>query len=107
MLSDELREVDFAGRISADELAILLPETDVISAMKFAERLRQKAAVTFISIGERQISIAVTIGIATISADDASATQVLLRAAEALARAKLSGGNRIEIANTPNPNRAI
>jgi len=93
--------VDFAGRIGGDEFAVLLAETDVDAAMMFAERLRLKAAVTSVSIGERQVSIAVTIGIATISAADATAELVLQRAADALTRAKLSGGGRIEVADAP------
>jgi len=99
LLSDELRKVDFAGRIGGDEFAVLLAETDVNSAKMFAERLRQKAAVTSVSIGDRQVSIAVTIGIATISASDTTAMQVLQRAADALSWAKFSGGN--QVADTP------
>jgi len=100
LLSDELRMADFAGRIGSNEFAVLLAETDIESARMFAERLHQKAAATSISIGERQASISVTIGIATIRADDASAMQVVQRAADALARAKLSQGNWIQLADT-------
>lgn len=99
LLGDELRKVDFAGRIGGDEFAVLLVETDIESAKKFAERLCRKAALTSVRIGEREVSISVTIGIAPMSAGDATAAQVLQRAADGLTRAKLSGGRRIEVAD--------
>jgi diguanylate cyclase (GGDEF)-like protein/PAS domain S-box-containing protein len=99
LLGDELRKVDFAGRIGCDQFAVLLPETDVEAALMFAERVRRKAAATSVSIGDRQASITVGIGVAGIGASDSTAEHVMQRAAEALARAKLAGGNRTEVAD--------
>jgi diguanylate cyclase (GGDEF)-like protein/PAS domain S-box-containing protein len=107
LLSNELRKDDFAGRIGGDEFAILLANTDAVSAKVFAERLRQKAAVTTVSIGEQQVSIAVTIGIAMIRAEAASAMLVLEDAAEALASAKLSEVSRIKLADTSNTAKSM
>jgi len=103
LLRDELRKVDFAGRIEHQTFAVLLPDADQSAANTFAERLRNKAAGTSIVIDSRQVSITLSIGIDWMRLEDESADQAFLRAEETLASARIEGGNRIAIAETARP----
>lgn len=95
LLRDELRKVDFAGRIGSEKFAVLLPETDRSAAAMFAERLRKKIAGTSIIIDGRQVSITVSIGIASMKVEDESPEQGLRQAERALSAAQQTGGDRV------------
>lgn len=99
LLNEQLRNVDFAGRIGGEKFAVLLEDTNQAAAVVFAERLRAKVADTSVAIGQQHVSITVSIGIAAMNAPDESVDQVLLRADQALYRAKNGGRNRLEIAD--------
>jgi diguanylate cyclase (GGDEF)-like protein len=99
LLRDELRKVDFAGRIDGEKFAVLLPDTDQAAARIFAERLRKKVVETSVTVGDRQVSITVSIGIAIMSMTDASTEQSLGLAQRALSTAKLAGGNQTQSAD--------
>ena len=94
LLRDELRKVDFAGRLGSEKFAVLLPETDRPAATVFAERLRKKVAGTSIIIDGQRVSITVSIGIATMNVEDESPEQGLLLAEKGLSAARLAGGNQ-------------
>lgn len=93
-LRDELRKVDFAGRIDSEKFVVLLPETNLFAAKVFAERLREKVAGTTIIMAGQPVSSTISIGLAAMNVDDASADHALLRAEQALAHAHEAGGNR-------------
>lgn len=97
LLRDELRKVDVAGRIGGDEFAVLMPRADLDAAMVFAERVRAKVAATSVSVGERQVAMSVSIGMAVMTPAHLSAVQALRDAEMALERAKLVGCNRVEL----------
>jgi diguanylate cyclase (GGDEF)-like protein len=101
VLRNELRQIDIAGRMGGEEFAVMLPETDMLAAAVFAERLRQKVAGTSVILDQQRVSITVSIGIALMSPHDIRPDQVLQRADEALYRAKTLGRNRIELAEAP------
>jgi diguanylate cyclase (GGDEF)-like protein/PAS domain S-box-containing protein len=100
LICEQLRSSDFAGRIGGEKFAILLEETDLPAAAKFAERLRLKTEATSVSIGEQRVSITVSIGIAAMSGADDMVEQVLERAELALFRAKSGGRNSIQTADS-------
>jgi diguanylate cyclase (GGDEF)-like protein/PAS domain S-box-containing protein len=96
LLHNALRKIDTAGRLGGEEFAIILPGADLAAALASAERLREVVAKTlFVQDGET-ISVTVSIGIATIDSRDTSADDALIRADEALYRAKRKGRNRVE-----------
>ena len=99
LLRDELRKVDFAGRIAHQTFAVLLPEADRSAATTFAERLLKKAAGTSIVIDSRQVSITLSIGISRMKLEDESAEQAFHLAEETMARAKQAGGNQFAVAD--------
>jgi diguanylate cyclase (GGDEF)-like protein/PAS domain S-box-containing protein len=100
LLRDELRKVDVAGRLGHDEFAVLMPNSDPVAAMVFAERVRSKVASTKVAIGEKMAGMTVSIGIAEMVAADASGLVALASADSALCRAKSAGGNRIEVSGS-------
>lgn len=96
VLRDELRKGDTAARIGGEEFAVLLPRGDIDSAVVFAERIRRKFADTAMVIKQHKVRITVSIGLASMKTRDTSADRVLVRADQALYKAKAAGRNRIE-----------
>lgn len=97
LLSEQMRRVDFAGRMGGEEFAVVLNDADHRSAMVFAQRLQQRLEdVPLLYQGER-IPLTVSIGITTLGADDITAAGALSRSDMALYRAKAEGRNRIEV----------
>lgn len=66
-LLENLRGIDYLGRYGGDEFVIVLPETDVTEAKKVAERIRAKFEGQNIKIGDQDVQISVSIGLACIS----------------------------------------
>jgi diguanylate cyclase (GGDEF)-like protein len=96
-LASCVREPDVVARLAGDEFAILLenvqmPET----ASKVAQRVMQ-AMVTPFSIGDRELQVGTSIGIAIVDARYTSADQILHDADLALYRAKEAGRGRFEM----------
>jgi diguanylate cyclase (GGDEF)-like protein/PAS domain S-box-containing protein len=93
-----LRVEDCIGRLGGDELAIVMPETDLTGGCKVAERLCQEIASRQIELGDegngQAIWITSSIGIAAMAADK-DELALLNRADHALYRAKAKGRNRV------------
>lgn len=90
-----LREADYCGRFGGEEFVTLLPETDSAGAMRVAERLRQGVEQITIGIGEEQVQMTVTVGVASYQLDDSSIEVIIQRANKALYHAKSQGYNRV------------
>jgi len=104
IISSCLRPGDIPARLSGDEFAVLLPDTDVSDAAKVAERIReniekqQVKVPAFVGSDEKTaICTRTSIGIA-IAPTHASTTEELEEAADtALRKAKELGRNRVEV----------
>ncbi len=94
----ELRKVDSVGRIGGEEFAILLSGADLEDGAKFAERVRRRLHTDPMRLGASCLPVTVSIGVASMLADDKNADSALSRADAALYRAKQLGRNRVEIA---------
>lgn len=90
-----LRKTDCIGRLGGEEFAVLLPGTDSAAALVFAERLRRATLLNSVAVGQKNIVVTVSIGIAVMHATDASPDEALARADAALYRAKAEGRNRV------------
>jgi diguanylate cyclase (GGDEF)-like protein/PAS domain S-box-containing protein len=100
LLGNVMRTIDTAGRLGGEEFAIILPGADLLSARSSAERICEIVAKTpFVKHG-KTISLTVSIGVATMKPDDCNGDGTLIRAGDALNRAKLNGRNRVEIAES-------
>ena len=91
----ELRTSDSVGRIGGEEFAILLPETDMATAMAVAERLRKAIASTPLDAGGAKIELTASIGVAEYSQSTRSFDGLLSNADFAMYDAKNSGRNRV------------
>lgn len=90
----EMRRADIICRYGGEEFAVLLPHTDLESALSIAERLRLRAGeVTVESTGA---PLSVSIGVATLQDSEATDLRDLIAIAdEAMYRAKHEGRNRV------------
>ena len=96
----ELRSTDLLGRLGGEEFGAVLFGAEASSAAATAERIRQAFAATAPGNVDGQLGVSVSIGIASVSANEATDIETLLtRADEALYVAKARGRNRIEVAD--------
>ncbi len=90
-----LRESDVLARYGGEEFVILLERADRREAYEIAELLRTEIAAEPLVVGDRVLSLTVSIGVATISNRDTEITGPLRRADAALYEAKGGGRNRV------------
>ncbi|MCA9677839.1 MAG: diguanylate cyclase [Myxococcales bacterium] len=87
-----VRASDIIARYSGEEFVILLPETSKSGAITKANRLREAVARAEFPVGR---SITISVGVAALP-DDAASADALIQAAEsALRGAKRNGRNRV------------
>jgi diguanylate cyclase (GGDEF)-like protein/PAS domain S-box-containing protein len=91
---DKKRTCDAAGRWGADEFLIVLPDTDPIRAVAFAERLRTAARET--------IPVTLSLGIGGARPRD-SIHDLVQRAEASLLAVKARGGDGVIATPTPHP----
>lgn len=88
------REQDIVARTGGEEFLLILPNTDIDTALVIAERLRM-------SVEQMQIepigSIQVSVGVSASSETNKSGVEVIKQADEALYQAKRLGRNRCEV----------
>jgi diguanylate cyclase (GGDEF)-like protein len=91
------RAADFACRYGGDEFCILLPETDAAGARALAERLRAQLATLLIDADDgAALRTTVSIGMASYPEHDTGGVKaLLLRADQALYKAKCAGRDRV------------
>ena len=92
LLKENCREEDLPVRFGGEEFCVLLVAADTKKAYCQAERMR--SLVEKATIGEQQIKITASFGIATLK-DGESLDDLLKRADNALYRAKDSGRNKV------------
>jgi diguanylate cyclase (GGDEF)-like protein len=96
LLTSLARQGDTVARWGGEEFVVVLPETDLPGAQRFAERLRR--TIELHEVGEMKTSA--SCGVATMLPED-SAEQLLGAADRALYQAKSNGRNRTESAIRP------
>lgn len=92
-LTTQLRDKDIVGRWGGEEFIILLPSTELNTAIDIAERIRQSVN----NIANTQRRLTVSMGLAMLAPED-SLSEWVSRADRALYQAKHHGRNRIELA---------
>lgn len=96
LTKEVMRPSDLLGRIGGEEFALLLPETNIRSAVKVGERLRQHIEDTPIIVGNKSVNLTISIGIAQYKPKVDTVKKWLHRADEMLYLAKDEGRNRVE-----------
>jgi len=96
-VAKRLREVDFFCRFGGEEFVALMPETSLEDAMPVLDAIRAAIANASFNYKEQPISITLSVGVTSFSADDDLET-AFARADEALYAAKSGGRNCIKSA---------
>ncbi|MEW6261851.1 MAG: diguanylate cyclase [Thermodesulfobacteriota bacterium] len=92
-----LRRVDVIGRLGGEEFAVAMPETDRDQAGRTAERLRLAIARESVPLGDSNLTVTISLGVASLSHRDLSLKDLLKKADQAMYRAKDQGRNRVEL----------
>jgi diguanylate cyclase (GGDEF)-like protein len=94
------RDIDVPARYGGEELAVVLPETDLGGAVLLAERMREAIEIMQVpgARGSDLLQVTASFGVAA-APDNGDLGEALVAAAdEALYRAKRAGKNRVEVA---------
>jgi two-component system, cell cycle response regulator len=98
-IGDSIRfDIDYAARSGGDEFLIVLPETDLIGALVFADRLHKKLGDTTYDNGMHHTRISISMGLGFYDGVNRSLPNVeeLIKVAEAsLKHAKDQGGGSV------------
>jgi diguanylate cyclase (GGDEF)-like protein len=101
VVKSQMRGVDTAARYGGEELALILPRTEMVSAYNVGERIRAAIAelrVTTESDPTGSLRVTASFGIASYPESKARDGEDLVRRADrALYRAKKTGKNRVEL----------
>jgi diguanylate cyclase (GGDEF)-like protein len=100
IVKTNMRGVDTAARYGGEELALILPRTELVAALNQAERVRQSIAEHRVA-GDADgpvLAVTASFGIAAYPESGATTAEELVRRADrALYRAKRTGKNRVEL----------
>jgi diguanylate cyclase (GGDEF)-like protein len=94
---DNIRVIDLLGRYGGDELLVLMLENELPAARCVAERLRKCIADVPVATDQGPLSITVSLGAASLTADCPSWTALLNDADSAMYAAKKAGKNCVEV----------
>ncbi len=97
----QLRGVDTASRYGGEEIAVILPRSDMVSSYNVGERIRAAIAdsrITTDSEPPKVLTVTASFGVASYPESKAVDGEDLIRRADrALYRAKKTGKNRVEL----------
>jgi diguanylate cyclase (GGDEF)-like protein len=96
-LRESCRQSDTVARYGGEEFVVILPETDIETAQRKLESLRELVARTPIELSARGETIQVTVstGLASFPQDGQDAAQLFALADERMFQAKREGRNRV------------
>jgi diguanylate cyclase len=94
-----VRDVDMVARFGGEEFVMILPKATLQQAFVILERIRETLANTAFRFKETPLKITLSCGVAEFQPHETS-EMALVRADDALYRAKSNGRNRTEIAHT-------
>ena len=99
-LTRNARKSDVPCRYGGDEFLVLLADMDSDAAASVAERLRDAVSTTAVPAGEDEISVTISVGVATLGSDEAADLDALIeRVDAALYAAKQGGRDRVEVSD--------
>ena len=94
-----IRAQDRLYRYGGDEFCIVIPGTTTLGGAKMGERLLQRLMDTPVRVGEYDVPVSTSIGIASYPAHADGAEHLLERADQALLQAKAQGKARVVLAD--------
>ncbi|GEM_PF-312716 len=94
-LAAQVRPSDHVGRIGGDEFLVLLPEARSGEAMVVAHRLRLAVTRSSLVVGEKEMRVTVSVGVANLGDGISTIEEALVAARTGLTRSKARGKNRV------------
>jgi diguanylate cyclase (GGDEF)-like protein len=94
---NSVRAIDLIGRYGGEELIILLPETDMETALQVAERLRFSIEEAPIKVSNGEVHVTVSVGVAAKDEYTTDLETLIARADQAMYIAKHKGRNCVAI----------
>lgn len=91
-LRETVRSQDFLGKVSSRQWAVLFPDLGLEEVERVLERVRMKILDT---------GLRVSLGVTGLSTDPRTPEELMLDADMALAKARLAGGNQVQISWPP------
>ena len=98
LLKQSIRRTDIAARYGGEEFALILPNTDLHQAYKFAEKIRLRIEEMVIETENESIDLTASFGVATYNTSMNEVGDLLNAADIALYSAKRAGRNCVKIA---------
>lgn len=92
-----IRDVDIPARYDAQHFAVVLPATDLKGTLVLAERIRSKVAYERISEMGQNWSVTVSVGVAAFPDHSPSPEELLQKAVQACAIARMQGGDAVYV----------
>lgn len=89
------RDVDIVGRLGGEEFGVILPQATTEEALVAAERMREAVAAAVIPTGAGELTIRISIGVASLEQDVEHIDKLLKHADLALYAAKSTGRNKV------------
>lgn len=97
IIKKSLRKTDIAGRYGGEEFVIILPRADLVIGEQIAQRIRRNiASARMTDHSGHDFRVTISQGVACFQRKD-TATALIIRADDALYKAKKNGRNRVEI----------
>ena len=97
-LMNSVRKSDTIARFGGEEFAILLPNTNIMQANNFAQKLRKEVEKITYKDSTIVINFTISLGVSEFdSKEDSNIDGVLNKADKALYKSKNSGRNRVSI----------
>lgn len=96
-LGQSIRKSDALGRIGGEEFSVFLPNTVRQGALHLAENVRTAIEALHPSIGERNLRITASIGVAVCAASGEAMHAIQQKADQAMYVAKSQGRNRVSV----------
>ncbi len=101
ILRERVRATDIVARLSGDEFAVLMPQTDTAGALQLGEDLRAEVAERAAPVPDAE-GATISVGITMFGSErDIGSEAVLVAADQAMYRAKEEGRNQIALFRDP------
>ena len=97
MIKGHVRGSDFVCRFGGEEFLVVLPGASTKAAARRAEEIRQKSMETFIEHDGQDLSVTLSLGVASFPEHGQTGEEVLIKADNALYCSKEMGRNRVTI----------
>jgi diguanylate cyclase (GGDEF)-like protein len=106
ILRERVRATDIVARLSGDELAVLMPQSDAEGALQLGEDLRAQVAESARPAPEAD-PVTISVGITMFGSEHAGGPEAVLVAADqAMYRAKEEGRNQVSLFSSPGETKA-